>query len=67
MQLITKLRHPNLPDALTVCGRLRINVNNQQRIIQFTAGRIQRGNERVFFRRSLHCQAWRRIERRIWF
>ena len=52
MQFITKLWHPDLPDALTVCRRLGININNQQRIIQFAAGRIQRGDKRVFFRRS---------------
>jgi hypothetical protein len=67
VQLITKFWHPDLPDALTVCGRLGINIDNKQRIVQFAAGRIQRGDERVFFRRGLHCQAWRRIKRGIWF
>jgi hypothetical protein len=55
MQLIAKFGHLNLPDTLTVCGRIGININNQQRIVQFAAGRIQSGDERVFFRRSLHC------------
>src|SRR4030095_12321670 len=67
MQLIAKFRHPNLADALAVRGRLGININNQQRVVQLTAGGIQRGDERVFFRRSLHCQAWRRIKRGIRF
>ena len=67
MQLVTKFWHPDLADALPVRGRLGININNQQRIVQFAAGRIQSGDERVFFRRSLHRQAWRRIKRGIWF
>src|SRR5439155_2055124 len=67
VQLITEFWHPDLTDTLTVRGRLGININNQQRIVQFAAGRIQSGDERVFFRRSLHCQAWRRIKRGIWF
>jgi hypothetical protein len=67
VQLISEFWHSDLPDTLAVRGRLGININNQQRIIQFAAGRIQRGDERVFFRRSLHCQAWRRIKRGIWF
>ena len=67
MQLITKLWHLHLADALAVRGRLRINIHNQQCVIQFAAGRIQRGDKRVFFRRSLHCQSWRRIKRGIWF
>jgi hypothetical protein len=57
MQLVTKFWHPDLADTLSVRGRLEININNQQRIIQFAAGRIQRSDERMFFRRSLHCQA----------
>ena len=56
MQLIAKLRHLHLPDALTVCGRLRINIHHQQRIIQFAAGRIQRGDERMFLGWRLHRQ-----------
>jgi hypothetical protein len=67
MQLIAKLWHPDFSDALPVCGRPRININNQQRIVEFAAGRIQRGDECVFFRRSLHRQPWRRIKRGIWF
>jgi hypothetical protein len=67
MQLITKIWQFHLADALAVRGRLGIDVNDQQRIIEFAAGWIQRGDERVFFRRSLHCQAWRRIKRGIWF
>ena len=57
MQLVAKIWHPDLADALTVRGRLGININNQQRIVQFAAGRIQSGDERVFFRRSLHRQS----------
>jgi hypothetical protein len=56
MQFITKLWHPDLSDALTVCGRFRININNQQRIIQFAAGRIQRCDKRMFLGWRLHRQ-----------
>ena len=58
VQFIAKFWHLDLADALAVCGRRRININNQQRIVQFAARRIQRGDERMFFRRSLHRQAW---------
>jgi hypothetical protein len=57
MQLIAKLWHPDFPDALPVCGRLGININNQQRIVQFTARRIQRGHECMLFGRGLHRQS----------
>ena len=40
MQLVTKIWHPHLADALAVRGRLGININNQQRIVQFAAGRV---------------------------
>jgi hypothetical protein len=56
MQLIAKLWHLHLADALAVCGRFRININNQQCIIQFAAWRIQRGDKRMFLGWRLHCQ-----------
>src|SRR5262245_48544462 len=37
MQLIAKLWHLHFADTLPVCGRLRININDQQCIIQFAA------------------------------
>ena len=48
----------NLAETLPVCGRFRIDINNQQRIIQFAARRIKRGDKRVLLRRSLHRQTW---------
>ena len=67
MQLIAKLGHLHFADALAVRVRLRINIDNQQRVVKLAVGRIQRGYERMFFRRSLHRQPGRRIKRRIWF
>jgi hypothetical protein len=57
MQLVAKIWQCHLADALTERGRLGININNQQRIVQFAAWRIQSGDECVFFRRSLHRQS----------
>ena len=57
MQLVPKFWHPDVADTLTVCGRFRININNQQRIIQFAAGRIQRRDKRMFLGWRLHRQS----------
>src|SRR5436190_12987539 len=35
MQLITKLRHCNLADMPAIGARVRINVHNQQRVVEF--------------------------------
>jgi hypothetical protein len=40
VQFIAKLWHLHLADSLTVRGRLGIDVNNQQRIVQLAAGRV---------------------------
>ena len=40
MQLVAKIWQFHLADALAVRGRLRIDVNNEQRVVQLAAGRI---------------------------
>src|ERR1044071_765650 len=66
MQLIAKVRQLHFADALSVRSRLRINSDDQERVVQFAAGWIQRRDERVFFHRRLHRKPWRRIKRRVW-
>jgi hypothetical protein len=48
MQLITELRHPHLGDALAVGARLRIDIDNQQRVIEFAAGRLSAATNAYF-------------------
>jgi hypothetical protein len=57
VQLIAKLRHLDLADALAVRARLRINIDNQQRVVEFAAGRVKRGHECMLFGRGLHRQS----------
>jgi hypothetical protein len=57
MQLITKFWHLYFAHALTVRGRIGININNQQRIVKFAAGRIQRRDKRMFLGWRLHRQS----------
>jgi hypothetical protein len=67
VQFIAEFGHFHFADSLAVRGRVGINIHDQDCIVQFAGGRIQRRDERVFFRRSLHRQAWRRIKRGIGF
>src|SRR5437773_11497277 len=67
VQLITKLRHLNFADPLAVRARTGINIDNQQRVVEFAAGRIESRHERVLFRRSLHRQPRRWVKRWVWF
>src|SRR5438105_9588543 len=67
MQFIAKLWHHYFAHALAVRRRLGINVENQQRVVEFAPRRIQRGDKCVFFRRRPHCQPRRRIKRGIGF
>jgi hypothetical protein len=57
VQLIAKLRRLDLADALTVRARLRINIDSQQRVVEFAAGRVKRRHEYMFFGRDLHRQS----------
>src|SRR4029453_5435379 len=66
MQLVAKLRHLDLADALAVGGRLRINIDNQQRVVELAAGRIKRCHKCMLLRRSLHRQSRRRVKRWVW-
>jgi hypothetical protein len=67
MQFIAKPWHLHFADALGVRRRLRINIDNEQCIIQLAARRIQRGDKRVLLWRRLHRQTRRRVKRGIWF
>src|SRR5438132_13171962 len=67
MQLVAKLWHLNLPNALAVSARPGINIHNQQRVVEVAAWRIKRRYKRMLFSGSLHRQTRRRIKRRVRF
>src|SRR5262249_9486554 len=48
MELITEFRHFNLAYLLAVGARLRIDIHNQQRVVEFATRRIKRRNKRIF-------------------
>ena len=49
VKLVAELRHDGLADALPVGGRFGINIHDEQRVIEFATGRVEGGDEGVFF------------------
>jgi hypothetical protein len=56
VKLVAKLRHFDLADALAISAGVRINIHDQQRVVEFAAGRIKRRHERIFLGWPLHGQ-----------
>ena len=57
VKLITKLWHLNFADPLAVRARTGINIDNQQRVVEFAARWIKPRDERVFLWWRLHGQS----------
>jgi hypothetical protein len=67
MQLVAKLGQDYLPDPLSVSGRAGIDINNEEGVVQLASRGVERGHEGMPFRRRLHGEARRWIERGIRF
>src|SRR5919197_1291713 len=67
MQLIAKFWHFNLADLTAIGARVRVNIHNQQRVVELAARRVKRRYKCILLWRRLHRQPWRRVKRRVWF
>jgi hypothetical protein len=56
MELVTEFWHLNLADLPAIAARVRINIHNQQRVVEFATWRVKRRHERIFLRWRLHRQ-----------
>src|SRR4030095_1345928 len=66
MQLVAKLRHLDLANALTVGARLGVNIDNEQRVVELAAGGIKPRHKCMLLWWSLHRHSRRWVKRRIW-
>src|SRR4030095_11313535 len=66
MQLVAKLRHLDLANALTVGARLGVNIDNEQRVVELAAGGIKPRHKCMLLWWSLHRHSRRWVKRRGW-